>query len=96
MGTSSNDKIFNEILVNLVNTVINIIENKWLLILLLAIFCLLVWLLIREINTWYWKINDILVVLKKIEKNTRQNNNVDVEGKQPEIKAKELVQNKVD
>ena len=44
--------------------------------------------------------DEILLVksgkIKKIEKNTRQNNNVDVEGKQPEIKAKELVQNKVD
>ena len=92
MGTSSNDKIVNEFVISIMA---NIME-KWLLILLLAIFCLLVWLLIREINTWYWKINDILVVLKKIEKNTRQNNNVDVEGKQPEIKEKELVQNKVD
>ena len=28
-------------------------------------------LIIRELVTWYWKINNILSLLEKIEKNTR-------------------------
>jgi hypothetical protein len=31
----------------------------------------LFFLLIREVIVWYWKINDILSILKKIEENTR-------------------------
>lgn len=69
----------------LMETVTDFVESKWLLILLLAIAWLMIWLLIREIKTWYWKINDILVLLKKIEENTNQNNNIIIESKQPEI-----------
>ena len=32
---------------------------------------IVVFLLIREILTWYWKINRIVALLEKIEKNTR-------------------------
>lgn len=30
-----------------------------------------IFLLLREIFTWYWKINKIISLLEKIEKNTR-------------------------
>ena len=30
---------------------------------------------LRELNTWYWKINKAIELLEKIEKNTRKNNN---------------------
>lgn len=32
----------------------------------------LVFLVLREVFTWYWKINKIVDLLEKIEKNTRQ------------------------
>jgi len=70
----------------LMETVIDIVESKGLIILLLIIAWLAIWLLVREIRTWYWKINEILVLLKKIEENTNQNNNIIKENKQPEIK----------
>lgn len=36
-----------------------------------VIIFFLFFLLIRELIVWYWKINEILSVLKKIEENTR-------------------------
>ena len=32
----------------------------------------LILLALRELRTWYWKINDIVALLKKIEENTRK------------------------
>jgi len=54
----------------LIKMITDLIKDNWLLIILLFVVWLLVWLLIREVKTWYWKINDIIVLLNKIEKNT--------------------------
>lgn len=83
METLFSGKVLSEILIE---TVTDIVESKGLIILLLIIAWLAIWLLVREIRTWYWKINEILVLLKKIEENTNQNNNIIKENKQPEIK----------
>jgi len=83
METLFSGKVLSKILME---TVIDIVESKGLIILLLIIAWLAIWLLVREIRTWYWKINEILVLLKKIEENTNQNNNIIKENKQPEIK----------
>lgn len=34
-------------------------------------FALFVFLVLREVFTWYWKINKIVVLLEQIEENTR-------------------------
>lgn len=34
----------------------------------------ILFVLLREVNTWYWKINEILSVLYKIEQNTQPKN----------------------
>lgn len=39
-----------------------------------AFFFVLLFLIIREILTWYWKLNRIVTLLEKIEKNTRPTN----------------------
>lgn len=39
---------------------------------LVVISIIVVIIVIREIACWYWKVNQILSVLNKIEKNTRQ------------------------
>lgn len=54
----------------LIKMITELIKNNWLLIILLFVVWLLIWLLIREVKTWYWKINDIIALLKKIENNT--------------------------
>ena len=56
----------------MIKAISDLIQNNWLMLLLLFVVWLLIWLIIREIRTWYWKINDILVLLKKIETNTNQ------------------------
>lgn len=33
---------------------------------------ILLWLVIREFMTWYWKVNEMVTLLKKIEENTRK------------------------
>ena len=43
-------------------------------ILLFLGLLILLFLICREILCWYWKINKALVLLQKIEKNTRQKN----------------------
>lgn len=37
------------------------------IIILVFLALILVWLLIRELLTWYWKINKIVSILEKIE-----------------------------
>lgn len=74
----------------LMETVTDIIESKGLIILLLIIAWLIIWLLVREIKTWYWKINEILVLLKKIEENTRP---IILESKEEQPTIKEASQN---
>jgi len=34
-------------------------------------FVLFIFLILREVLTWYWKINKIIVLLEQIEENTR-------------------------
>lgn len=36
-----------------------------------ALGALLTFIILREILTWYWKINEVVTLLKKIENNTR-------------------------
>jgi hypothetical protein len=55
-------------LVNIFFAIKNTIENNLLALLL----CILFFLLIRELVTWYWKINRIVNLLERIEKNTRK------------------------
>lgn len=38
-----------------------------------VLFLIVVFFVFREIFTWYWKINKIVHLLKKIEENTRPN-----------------------
>jgi len=40
-------------------------------ILIVILILFIIWLLVREIKTWYWKINDIVSLLKRIDDNTR-------------------------
>ena len=35
-------------------------------------FAIVIWIGLREVMTWYWKINRIVDLLEKIEKNTRR------------------------
>lgn len=42
---------------------------------IIGIFLALFFLVIREIVTWYWKINHIVSLLEKIEKNTSRQEN---------------------
>lgn len=42
-------------------------------IVLWIIGLLVLFLITRELITWYWKINEIVSLLKKIEENTRPN-----------------------
>ncbi len=54
---------------DLPNYFLNSFLNSWLAIGAVAI---LFFLLIREVVTWYWKMNDVVNLLEKIEKNTRR------------------------
>jgi len=45
----------------------NLISSNILLILIIFLVWLVVWLLIREIKTWYWKVNDVVSLLERIE-----------------------------
>lgn len=62
----------------------------------IIIILIVVFLLSRELVTWYWKLNDITDLLKKIERNTRkedgENINIDkddtLEEKELENKSK--------
>lgn len=49
----------------------NVLNSSWFLYLCATV---LFFLLFREIVTWYWKINKIVDLLEKIEKNTRKEN----------------------
>lgn len=31
-----------------------------------------IWLALREVRTWYWKTNEMIELLKKIEENTKK------------------------
>lgn len=44
------------------------IQNIGQLVILGGIFCVIFWLLIRQVKLWYWKINDILNILIQINK----------------------------
>lgn len=35
-------------------------------------FAIVIWIGLREVMTWYWKINRIVALLEKIEENTRR------------------------
>jgi len=70
----------------LIKMITELIKNNGLLIILLFVVWLLIWLLIREVKTWYWKINDIITLLKKIEKNTDLTLNVNnSKDNQPQV-----------
>ena len=43
---------------------------------------ILVFLAIREVLAWYWKINDICQLLTKIEGNTRKDSHIEVKTKE--------------
>lgn len=45
------------------------IESMFLIVFLVLVF----FMVIRELVTWYWKINKITALLDKIEKNTSKN-----------------------
>lgn len=57
----------------------NFIPN---LVIVITVVCLIL-LLLREVRTWYWKQNEIVSLLKKIEQNTRK----PVLENKPEIEA---------
>lgn len=41
----------------------------WIIIIVLGI--IIIYFILREVRTWYWKINEQIELLKKIEENTR-------------------------
>lgn len=49
-------------------------------------------LLIREIVCWYWKVNDIVKILKNIEKNTSNINNLNKSTDEPSGTSKTINQ----
>ena len=54
-----------------------------------AFISLVLFLVLREIVTWYWKINKAIGLLEKIEENTREYS-VDNEVKKEEVKMDSL------
>jgi len=64
------NSLFPNILDLLLKTLKDFINSDLLAIILVVLFLLfliIVWLLIRELLTWYWKINKIVSILEKIE-----------------------------
>lgn len=68
------------------------IKQNSLVIVLILLVLIVIWLLIRELRTWYWKVNKIVNLLEKIEigvdflaANADQNN----EKKTPPVKINE-------
>ena len=47
-------------------------QDNGFLIVMAIVFALLIWLALREIMTWYWKINRIVDLLEKIEGHLRR------------------------
>lgn len=54
------------------------VQNNVLSIALFISFCILLFLLVRSILLWYWRVNEIVTQLQKIEFNTRKNVNVPI------------------
>lgn len=50
----------------------------WVIIIIFGIIIL--YFILRELRTWYWKINRQIELLEKIEKNTRPKNNQEEGG----------------
>lgn len=61
------NSLFPNILDLLIKALKDFINSNLLEIILLFLFLIIVWLLIRELLTWYWKINKIVSILEKIE-----------------------------
>jgi hypothetical protein len=61
------DSSFPNILDLLLKALQNFIASNLFTIILVFLFLIIVWLLIRELLTWYWKINKIVSILEKIE-----------------------------
>ncbi|EKE11604.1 MAG: hypothetical protein ACD_15C00047G0002 [uncultured bacterium] len=62
------------------NFIIKSIEDNAFPIAILILIAISFAFLIREIALWYWKVNDVIDLLEKIERNTRKdhikNNNI--------------------
>ncbi len=61
------NSLFPNILDLLLKALQDFITSNLLAIILVVLFLIIVWLLIRELLTWYWKINKIVSILEKIE-----------------------------
>ena len=61
------NSLFPNILDLLLKALQDFITSNLLAIILVFLFLIIVWLLIRELLTWYWKINKIVSILEKIE-----------------------------
>lgn len=48
-------------------------------------FAILVFVALREVLTWYWKLNKISNLLEKIEENTRPKNSVESNTEEKEV-----------
>jgi len=65
-------QITSSITSGIIKTFTNFIaDNNGLFILLLLLF-VLIWLLLREVKTWYWKVNKIVSLLEGIELSVRK------------------------
>lgn len=55
-------------------------------ILLFIAGCLIFFLFIREILTWYWKIDKMIEILEQIEENTRPRKIIKESSEEPKIR----------
>jgi hypothetical protein len=65
----------------------NILSEKFLL---LALISIIIFLIIREFNCWYWKQNEIVNLLKEIRENNRKDDEDGEEEKEEEEEKKEI------
>lgn len=72
-------------------------NNNGFIVIMLIIFAILIWIALREIMTWYWKINRIVDLLEKIEGHLRRDGGQDapqVEGGNVQGQRLDDIQNK--
>jgi hypothetical protein len=60
-------------------------ENLILPLLIVLVVLFLLFLLLRELNCWYWKINDIISILRRIEAKLPNQKMIEVLNVQPKI-----------
>lgn len=86
--TLNNSSLFEKILGDFILLIRDLISSNLFGIIMIILGVFIIWLAIREVKTWYWKINKVVSLLEDIRENVRNIANVNKDEQEDDIKNK--------